>query len=72
MLLRRCLNVVASLLMAMTWRPSHRSPLTTQTSSSVATGAVARSAAGMSVSARARARSAAHSRPNLMKERRRK
>eukprot|EP00964_Phaeocystis_antarctica_P088200 scaffold56129_cov69-Phaeocystis_antarctica.AAC.1 len=45
---------------------SAQSPLPTQTSSSGATDAVARSAAGMSVSARARARSAAHSRPNLM------
>eukprot|EP00964_Phaeocystis_antarctica_P039322 scaffold22485_cov70-Phaeocystis_antarctica.AAC.3 len=48
------------------------SPLPTQVSSSGAAGAVARSAAGMSVSARARARSAAHSRPNLTTGRRRK
>eukprot|EP00964_Phaeocystis_antarctica_P005924 scaffold3238_cov60-Phaeocystis_antarctica.AAC.7 len=49
----------------MSSRASHKSPLPTQTSSSGATGAVARSAAGMNVSARARVRSAAHARPNL-------
>eukprot|EP00964_Phaeocystis_antarctica_P032748 scaffold18562_cov63-Phaeocystis_antarctica.AAC.4 len=56
----------------MSWRASRRSPLPTQTSSSGATGAVERSAAGMSVSARARATSAAHSRPNLTTGKRRR
>ena len=51
------------------WWASARRPLPIQTSSSGETGAVTMLAAGMRVTARARARSAVHSSPNLSKVR---